>query len=197
MIPSLKESLPGKEETMNEISREEKSTINSTLVDMETPLKTILSTSPRKRMKQPKVSRITDSPEYPIAFYAYLTTPEVNPGAHHIVVYDHVMTNNGQGYNKHTGSFTAPTTGTYVFSWTTFVPPHSRFPMELTVNSARAGIVFVQGDTTYNGVTGMAVVNLQLGDTVYVRSEPGYTPVGNIYSDHNTQTSFCGWCLSC
>ena len=69
--------------------------------------------------------------------------------------------------------------------------------MELTLNSVRAGIVYVQGDTTYNGVTGVAVIQLQQNDVVMVRSEPGFTPHGNIYSDPNTKTSFSGWCISC
>nr|XP_022297763.1 uncharacterized protein LOC111107086 [Crassostrea virginica] len=150
----------------------------------ETPLKRLLPTGIRV-------------PEDVIAFYAYLTTSEINPGAHHFVVYDHVVTNSGNGYSKHTGAFVAPRTGFYVFSWTTFVDPHSYFPMELTLNSVRAGIVYVQGDTTYNGVTGVAVIQLQQNDVVMVRSEPGFTPKGNIYSDPNTKTSFSGWCISC
>lgn len=140
---------------------------------------------------------LTATPTDIVAFYAYLSNAEINPGQHHIIVYDHVMTNSGNGYSKHTGAFTAPKTGMYVFSWTTMVDPHSYFPIELIHNSVRAGIVFVQGDTTYNGVTGLAVIQLEQGDVVMVRSEPGYTPNGNIYSDNNTKTSFSGWCISC
>lgn len=141
--------------------------------------------------------QLTANPTGVIAFYAYLTNAEINPGAHHIIVYDHVITNSGNGYSKHTGSFTAPKAGMYVFSWTTFVDPHSYFPIELIHNSVRAGIVFVQGDTTFNGVTGLAVIQLQQGDVVMVRSEPGYTPHGNIHSEHHMKTSFAGWCISC
>lgn len=140
---------------------------------------------------------LTATPTDIVAFYAYLSNAEINPGQHHIIVYDHVMTNSGNGYSKHTGAFTAPKTGMYVFSWTTFVDPHSYFSIELINNSVRAGIVFVQGDTTYNGVTGLAVIQLEQGDVVMVRSEPGYTPHGNIYSDNNMKTTFSGWCISC
>nr|XP_022301740.1 heavy metal-binding protein HIP-like isoform X1 [Crassostrea virginica] len=149
--------------------------------------------APMKRLSSAAIR----APEDVIAFSAFLTNKEINPGAHHIIVYDHVLTNSGNGYSKHTGAFVAPRAGFYVFSWTTFANPGSYFPIELTVNSARAGIVFVQGDTTYNGVTGVAVVQLQQSDAVMVRSEPGYTPHGDIYSEHNMQTSFSGWCISC
>lgn len=71
-----------------------------------------------------------------IAFYAYLTNTESNPGAHHIIVYDHVVTNSGNGYSKFTGAFTAPRAGMYVFSWTTFINPSSNFPIELTHNDS-------------------------------------------------------------
>lgn len=136
---------------------------------------------------------MTTAPTDVIEFYAYLTNAERNPGQDHVIVYDHIMTNSGNGYSKHTGAFTAPEEGMYVFSWTTFEDPRSYFPIELIHNSVRAGIVFVQGDTTYNGVTGLVVIQLQQGDVVMVSSEPGYIPIGNIYSDHNMQTSFSGW----
>lgn len=140
---------------------------------------------------------LTAAPTDVIAFYAYLTNAEKTPGANHVIVYDHIMTNSGNGYNKHTGAFTAPIAGMYVFSWTTFADPHTYFPIELTHNSVRAGIIFVQGDTIYNGVTGLAVIQLQQGDVVLVRSEPGYIPQGNIHSEHHMKTSFSGWCISC
>lgn len=132
-----------------------------------------------------------------VAFYAYLTNTETNAGPHHVIVYDHVVTNSENGYNKHTGAFTAPKSGMYVFSWTTFVDPRSYFPIELAVNSHRAGIVFVHASTTFNGITGSVVITLQQNDVVMVRSAPGYNPNGNIYSDNNRKTTFSGWRISC
>lgn len=37
---------------------------------------------------------------------------------HHIITFDNVQTNVGNGYNKHTGSFIVPQSGVYVFTWT-------------------------------------------------------------------------------
>lgn len=136
-------------------------------------------------------------PEGVIAFYAYLTNAEINPGAHHIIVYDHLMANSGNGYSKFTGAFTAPRQGMYEFSWTTFADPQTYIPIELTHNNTRAGIIYVQADGTPNGVTGLAVIRVPQGDVVMVRSKPGYNPRGNIFSDNNMKTSFSGWCILC
>lgn len=141
--------------------------------------------------------RMRALPENVIAFYAYLTNAEKKPGAHHIIVYDHVTTNSGNGYSKYTGAFTAPTQGMYVFSWTTFADPHSYFPIELTHNNSRADIIYVDAGGTPNGVTGLAVIQVQQGDVVMLRSSPGFNPRGNIYSDNNMKTSFSGWCILC
>ena len=136
-------------------------------------------------------------PEEVIAFYAYLTTSENNPGEHHVIIYDHVVTNAGNGYSKHTGAFVAPRAGVYVLTWTTFACGSSYFPVELTVNSTPIGTVFSDAGAHYSGVTGIAVVQLQQSDVVMVRTRPGYTPQGSICSSVNMRTAFSGWCLSC
>lgn len=134
-------------------------------------------------------------PEGVIAFYAYLTNAEINPGAHHIIVYDHLMANSGNGYSKYTGAFTAPRQGMYVFSW--FCRPTNLYSNRIDTQQRRAGIIYVQADDTPNGVTGLAVIQVQQGDVVMVRSKPGYNPRGNIFSDNNMKTSFSGWCILC
>lgn len=78
-----------------------------------------------------------------------------------------------------------------------FADPQTYIPIELTHNNARAGIIYVQADDTPNGVTGLAVIQVQQGDVVMVRSKPGYNPRGNIFSDNNMKTSFSGWCILC
>ena len=131
-----------------------------------------------------------------IAFYVYLTHPENNPGKHHTIIYDYVVTNYGNGYNKYTGAFIAPRSGVYVFTWTTFANPGSYLPIELIVNNYRYGIISADGNALYNGVTGVAVVHLNQYDAVLVRSDSHTAPHGNIFSDQNMKTSFSGWCIS-
>lgn len=132
-----------------------------------------------------------------IAFYAYMSHKETDPGAHHLLVYDHVVTNLGNGYNKHTGFFTPPVSGVYVFTWTTFACANSYFPVEITVNSSPIGVTFNHGPNTYNAVTGVVVVDVNQGDSVGIRTRPNYTPVGSICSDVNMRVAFSGWCISC
>jgi hypothetical protein len=50
-----------------------------------------------------------------IAFHATLTH-DIRLGQSQTVVFDHVITNNGNGYSKHSGLFTAPRDGTYYFT---------------------------------------------------------------------------------
>lgn len=37
---------------------------------------------------------------------------------HHIIVFDQVVTNVRNGYHPHSGTFMAPRSGLYVFTWT-------------------------------------------------------------------------------
>ncbi|VDI19291.1 Hypothetical predicted protein [Mytilus galloprovincialis] len=53
-----------------------------------------------------------------VAFYSYMTNPE---NAHHTLIYDVSVTNVGSGYKHATRTFTAPTSGLYVFIWVTRV----------------------------------------------------------------------------
>ncbi|CAG2227876.1 unnamed protein product [Mytilus edulis] len=58
-------------------------------------------------VQQPRASRP--------AFYAYMSSSENNPGPHHTLIFNQVISNIGNGYNQFTGIFTAPSTGIYVF----------------------------------------------------------------------------------
>jgi hypothetical protein len=47
---------------------------------------------------------------YTVAFYAYLGKNELNIALHHSFIFDVVIANLGNGYNKHTGAFIVPRT---------------------------------------------------------------------------------------
>ncbi|KAL4233700.1 hypothetical protein ACF0H5_008380 [Mactra antiquata] len=52
-----------------------------------------------------------------IAFTAYLTATNSNMVPGQAIKFDQVILNDGQGYNQYTGAFTAPVTGTYLFTF--------------------------------------------------------------------------------
>lgn len=51
-----------------------------------------------------------------VAFFAYLSTKEPNPGTHKTFIFDVDHTNIGGHYSHHTGIFTCHSHGVYVFS---------------------------------------------------------------------------------
>ncbi|XP_062601236.1 complement C1q-like protein 3 [Saccostrea cucullata] len=147
-----------------------------------------------------KLHRIVPAPtESVVAFYAYMSANEINPGAHHTLIYDHEVTNIGNGYSKHSGTFTAPVGGVYVFTWNTFTVANSGqyMSIEITQNSQPVGATFVQGGGDYAGVTGTVVLSVQKNDVIYTRTHSTYAPHGSIRSDNLMRSTFSGWCLSC
>ncbi|XP_076106985.1 uncharacterized protein LOC143075460 isoform X1 [Mytilus galloprovincialis] len=144
------------------------------------------------------VSRLltTDVPVQPsaVAFYAQLTTREANVGKHHPIVFDHVTLNVGYGYNKHTGAFTAPVSGIYVFTFTLFLNRGSNMAVNIFKNSEVIAQVYTEMRTdTLSGTTPVAVVDMNVGDTAFVRTSSIHQPHGDVFSDVNVKTSFAGW----
>nr|XP_022296934.1 uncharacterized protein LOC111106513 [Crassostrea virginica] len=146
-----------------------------------------------------KEVRIVPHPtESVVAFYAYMSSNENSPGTHHTLIYDHEMTNVGNGYNKHSGIFTAPVEGVYVFSWTIFMnQPGEYMSIEITLNSQPVGASFVHGVNDYATVSGNAVLYMQKDDVVFTRTHTTYVPHGSIRSDTIMRSAFSGWCISC
>ncbi|CAC5384865.1 unnamed protein product [Mytilus coruscus] len=131
-----------------------------------------------------------------IAFYAYLSQSEVDPGHHHTIIFDTVITNSGNGYNKHTGTFLVPTEGIYVFSFTIVAYRGHRVPTELVVNRNVVGSVNADSysSSLYPVASTIVVVNLKQGDACFLRTSPTQSyDVGDLYSGIWPRTSFSGW----
>ena len=56
------------------------------------------------------------------------------------VVYDTVYYNYGNAYNTHSGFFTAPSGGLYVFTWTSIVDPRKIYDAQIMVNGQGKGL---------------------------------------------------------
>ncbi|XP_063402170.1 uncharacterized protein LOC134686435 [Mytilus trossulus] len=132
-----------------------------------------------------------------IAFYAYLSKDEYNIGTHHGLVFDAVITNYGNGYNKHIGAFVAPQSGVYVLALTIFPNRGTLTAVHILRNSDVVGDIFadMRGTSVYtlSGSTGIAVVTMNKGDSASVRTSSVHPSTGAFISDSNMKTSFAGW----
>lgn len=98
----------------------------------------------------------TVAPADQVAFYAYLSaSTAANLPSKHILFFDHVVLNKGQGYHQDDGIFIVPSHGVYVFAWTVGVQYHGWTPLKIVVNGVVFGSTFVNGGTddwdTYRG----------------------------------------------
>ena len=134
------------------------------------------------------------TPHNTVAFYAYMSHDLAAPSAGHVLVFDVIKTNVGSAYNHHDGIFTAPSTGSYVFSWTVTSWYHSYVYSELMVNSSSFGKLLTNSDEINDEHVASSVVAVALtqGDVVYVRVAGSK---GTLASRGNILTSFTGWKL--
>ncbi|XP_071122400.1 collagen alpha-2(VIII) chain-like [Mytilus edulis] len=136
-----------------------------------------------------------------IAFHAYLSKTEIDPGHHHTIIFDSVLANSGNGYSNNTGAFTAPLGGMYVmyvFAFTVVGYQGTRMPVQLVVNSNIVGAT--AGDslssTLYPSSSTVVVIHLNQNDACFLRTTTttGWN-VGNLYSSDWSRSSFSAWKL--
>ena len=136
----------------------------------------------------------------PVAFYAYMTSGEPNPGQHHILEFDHIVTNVGSVYNKFTGIFSVSKTGIYVLTVTMSGSPSSQIPVEFVRNNDILGSIQLFSSSvsvdTNPTTSSTIVVSLNQGDSCFVRTSKKYTTSGGIYSNDLSRSSFAGWLIS-
>lgn len=132
-----------------------------------------------------------------VAFFAYLSKSEHNAGAHQTFVFDVDHTNIGGHYSHHTGVFTCPSHGVYVFSWSIYCNNGGYVYTELVANSSPVLGTFVGSVSVANilSSTDLAIVELNAGDEVYIRTPPNHPASGDVVSDLPYRSTFSGWKL--
>ena len=138
----------------------------------------------------------TTLPIEKVAFYAYFSSHVPTSGAaHHILNFETVITNVGNAYFPHSGTFIAPRSGIYVFTWTIRENGNNYHTTELLVNNKVVNSIHMNPASMIDaGSTGTAVVNINQGDDVLVRTGSAHNR-GMIMSDEFGRSSFAGWIL--
>ncbi|XP_062581449.1 uncharacterized protein LOC134243234 [Saccostrea cucullata] len=137
----------------------------------------------------------SSSHENIVAFYVYLSKDIPSPSAHHILIFDSIITSAGNAYHPHYGTFIAPRSGLYVFTWTIRMAGASDHTVELLINNNFVGSTYLNSGNTIDGsVTGTVVVHVNQGDDVLMRTGGTYNS-GNIISNPAGKSSFAGWLL--
>lgn len=130
-----------------------------------------------------------------VAFYAYLSTDIPASISHHIIAFDTATTNVGNAYHPHSGTFIAPRSGLYVFTWTIRLYMDYYHTTELLVNNNVVNWIYFSPASNIDGsVSSTAVVQVNQGDDVLIRTGSSHHS-GEIVGDVNGVSSFAGWIL--
>ena len=105
-----------------------------------------------------------------------------------ILIFPHVVTNIGNGYNPTTGKFTASKKGTYVFFVTVNTLGKNYIYLDIVHNGASKVRTMSYNTATYMTGSNMAVLELNKGDTVWVSRASGTS----YYSESVPITTFSG-----
>ena len=132
-----------------------------------------------------------------VAFFAYFSSNHlVSNAANYILAFDEVITNVGNAYHPHSGTFIAPRSGLYVFTWTIRQSGNNYHTTELLVNNKIVNAIHLNPGNTIDGTgTGTVVVHVNQGDDVLVRTGSNYNK-GYIDSDEFGRSFFAGWILN-
>ena len=134
------------------------------------------------------------------AFYAQLGHTEYGPSKRHTLIFDTVKTNHNEAYSKFSGIFTAPVSGVYCFVYTLRIACRAinvGGSFEIIRNNNVEGSIYAfdDGCNPQVTVTGSAVLHVNQGDEVYIRTHGTYTTEINIYSNTYGRSSFAGWLI--
>ena len=111
-------------------------------------------------------------PKQKVAFTAGVTSDSTtwNSGT---LIFNSVILNVGNGYNPSTGIFTSPVAGTYVFYVTAVEYSNQYLRVDIVLNSVSKVRTMGDSSTSFQTGTNMVILNLQKGDSVWVRYASG------------------------
>jgi hypothetical protein len=121
-----------------------------------------------------------------VAFTAYLDHDQaVHSG--NVLKFNQILYNVGNAYNVHTGIFTVPITGTYLFSFQVEDWRTGELKFYLMVDGQNM-VDAIIGNTGSTQSGNTAILGLTVGNSVWIESAEGYA-----FGDNNFRgTTFCG-----
>ena len=146
-----------------------------------------------RRKRQVVPTHATPTPR--IAFSAYITrtNSHISPGS--ALKYDHVLLNDGAGYNSYTGSFTAPVSGTYLFMFQFDARVHTFVRLTVDGRNIVDAVVnpHINTQDRENMSGNSAIIHVGIGQAVLVEV---YDVVGEVASsDKYRLSTFSGMLL--
>lgn len=148
-------------------------------------------------------------PSTPVAFYAYFANDFKSMPKGSTFIFDTVETNIGNGYSKTTGTFTAPASGLYAFTWTFHVAgryifkdrkrsQYGEINAALMQNGVTKSVIVADTEKQYDigSSTGFVVLKTKAGDRFRI-AVTEWDGQGDIYSNNkNGRTTFSGFRVS-
>ena len=125
------------------------------------------------------------------------TNTQANLPTYHILRFDEVVVNRGEGYHKDDGVFTVPRSGVYVnvFAWTIAIPTRGWVSVEIVVDGRGVGASYAHGSDDWDFSTGIVVVQATSGDHVFIRMHQNGS--GVINSEPRGRSSLLdGYCFN-
>nr|XP_022320156.1 C1q-related factor-like isoform X3 [Crassostrea virginica] len=119
--------------------------------------------------KNVSLSAVKDTP---VAFTAGVTSSS-DSWSGEILVFPHVITNKGQGYDNSTGKFTAPRDGTYIFTLTAVSYNDNVINLDIVHDGVRKVRTDSTGFSRYQTGTNLVVLELYRGNAVWVKRYNG------------------------
>ncbi|XP_048766774.1 cerebellin-2-like [Ostrea edulis] len=138
-----------------------------------------------------------------VAFYAYFSHNFRALSARTTFVFDAVETNIGKGYNRHTGIFTAPSSGVFAFSWTIHAAGFhvagssggfGETAAVIVQNGVTKGSIYADTEKKYDDAasTGFVILNVKKWDRIHIVCP--HHGQGSFFSTNvQGRTSFAGY----
>ncbi|CAG2209914.1 unnamed protein product [Mytilus edulis] len=139
------------------------------------------------------VTKSKDKSEQPVMFYAKIANRDFTLQTLSTVVFETVILNIGEYYDKYDGIFVAPRKGVYMFSWTVSIQGSKYAVTELVVEDK---IISTSGNTdTAGGIHSAsmtALCNMDKNEHAFIRTA-NHGSANDFYSKPvHPQTSFLG-----